>query len=328
MAINVYQRKYLTKSVILKSVDEEELFRFYLGHDPQESVSYTNPLRVDNNPGCSYYRNKYSGALMFHDFALGRGYTFVDVVMEKFGLSYPNALKKIALDFDIPSYGLGSLTTTKAKRLAKRLKNAKPVERKPPIKKKVEVGFADWDDEALAYWEEHYVSKTTLDDFGVRNLRFVRVDGDLVYSQTSEKPAYHYKFNKGYKMYFPFRKRFRFMGRPVTQMPPAPVFQDPKKPLVLTKAYKDVIVLASFGIEAVAPPSESFIYRDLPAWAKGRRVVVNGDLDPTGIKFMQEHKRLYGWEYFCVNDSEAKDIADFVRAHGPENTEQLLAPLL
>ena len=71
----------------------------YLGIPITKGI-FKSPLRCDNNPTCSFYKNK-KGSLLLKDFS---GAFFGDcfaVVMYKFSCSYLDALKIIASDFNI-----------------------------------------------------------------------------------------------------------------------------------------------------------------------------------------------------------------------------------
>jgi hypothetical protein len=72
---------------------------FYLGI-PIKKGLFCSPLRKDNTPTCSFYRNK-QGDLIFKD-CNGSFYgNFISVVMFKYGLKYGEAMKTIANDFNL-----------------------------------------------------------------------------------------------------------------------------------------------------------------------------------------------------------------------------------
>ena len=96
----------ITKSYLLSHYSEETFMEYYLGVKVKKGL-FCSPLRRDNNPTCSFYRNK-SGELIFHDFSGAFYGNFVSVVMQKYGCNYHQALKIIAEDF-----GLKNPTTKK-----------------------------------------------------------------------------------------------------------------------------------------------------------------------------------------------------------------------
>jgi hypothetical protein len=88
-----------SKELILSKVSEETLMEHYLGI-PVKKGLFKSPLRKDNRPTCSYFRNK-NGNLLFKDFGTSFTGDFVSVVMCKFNCSYGKALGIIANDFGI-----------------------------------------------------------------------------------------------------------------------------------------------------------------------------------------------------------------------------------
>ena len=86
------------KKLLLDRNPEERYFSFYLGINPVRGHYYKNPLRPDSGAGCKFYRNS-SKELVFRDFARNVDYSFIDVVIEKFGCTYGEALDIIANDF-------------------------------------------------------------------------------------------------------------------------------------------------------------------------------------------------------------------------------------
>ena len=56
----------INKQYLLSKYSEETYMEYYLGI-PVKKGLFKSPLRVDNTPTCSFYRNK-SGDLIFKDF--------------------------------------------------------------------------------------------------------------------------------------------------------------------------------------------------------------------------------------------------------------------
>ena len=90
----------ITRELILSRINEETLMEHYLGV-PVKKGLLKSPLRHDNRPTCSFYRDKRSGKLIFKDFSGVFSGDFVSVVMCKFNCSYYKALQIIANDFGI-----------------------------------------------------------------------------------------------------------------------------------------------------------------------------------------------------------------------------------
>lgn len=310
----------LSKETLYSEIGQDRIFERFLGYFPEQGKQYTNPLRVDRNPGCSFFKSS-QGEWFFRDWALGQSYSPVDVVMEMYSLNFINALFRIAKEFGLPVYGDNSIrnnTITEKDSLPGRPVAQGRVKRKPKV---YEMSYTEWTPNTLSFWEDYYINEQVLEAFNVKPLEWVRLNGNVVYSSFDNPPAYVYALEQGPKFYFPFRKKFRFMGKPIEQKSTM-VDSDT---LFITKSYKDVMVLSLFGIDAIAPPSESYCYREAPIETKGRkRIVVNGDNDDTGRRFMDYHSRAFGWEPWTIVDREAKDVSDFIKLYGKENTKRLL----
>jgi hypothetical protein len=89
----------VTKELILSKIPEEQLMEHYLGVKVQKGL-FKSPLRNDNRPTCSFYRNK-SGRLIMKDFSGAFYGDCFNVVQEKFHVSYYMALQIIANDFGL-----------------------------------------------------------------------------------------------------------------------------------------------------------------------------------------------------------------------------------
>ena len=87
----------ITKKYLLERQTQETYLEYYLGI-PVKKGLFKSPLRNDNSPTCSFYRNA-SGDIIFNDFS-GQFYgNFISVVMYKYSCTYYKALQIIANDF-------------------------------------------------------------------------------------------------------------------------------------------------------------------------------------------------------------------------------------
>ena len=89
----------ITKELILSRVSEEQIMEHYLGIRIQKGL-FKSPLRKDDHPTCSFFRNK-RGRLIMKDFSGVFSGDCFSVVMEKFKCSYYMALQIVANDFGI-----------------------------------------------------------------------------------------------------------------------------------------------------------------------------------------------------------------------------------
>lgn len=125
------------------------------------------------------------------------------------------------------------------------------------------------------------------------------------------------------------RKHFRFLSNWTAKMIQG-AKQLPKTGdfLVITKSMKDVMTLASFGITAIAPNSETlFLSEEQYEKVKKRfkRIILLYDNDLAGISNMNKIRKSFK-DISCVwiPRKYAKDISDFRKKYGEENTRKLI----
>ena len=163
----------------------------------------------------------------------------------------------------------------------------------------------------------------------------VFLNGNIESVYDSKCPSYGYYFGKDkdrelWKIYYPFRKTFRFIGDIKTTTIQG-YKQLPKKGklLVITKSLKDCMVLYSFCIAAIAPQSETqFISDEILEELKQRfkYIVLLFDSDETGIAFTNTIKRKYTRikPFIIPRKYKAKDISDFYKKYGYTETLALI----
>ena len=250
----------ITKEFLLSKNSEETYMAHYLGI-PVKKGLFRSPLRDDKHSTCSFFRG-HSGNLYFKDFATGQCLTFEGVVMEKYNCTYHSALKIIAKDF-------GYIHDADVK---------KRDVRKPEIKIQpkfegeketfIQVEIKDFSESELKWWNSFGISEQTLKKYKIYSVKTVFLNGNIYAQSTQHSPIFGYYFGKKenieqWRIYIPKRKEFRFIGNVSTktvqgykQLP------ESGKLLVITKSMKDVCLLSTFGIPAVAPNSETQFVSD------------------------------------------------------------------
>lgn len=309
----------ITKEFLLSKNTEETYMSYYLGV-PIKKGLFRSPLRRDNHNTCSFFRGS-SGNLYFKDFATGQCLTFEGVVMEKYGCTYHNALKIIATDFGY-------------------IQNAsKPEVREIKVQPKfeseketfIQVEIKDFSESELKWWNSFGISKQTLNKYKIYSIKTVFLNGNIYAQSTQHSPIYGYYFGKKenieqWRIYIPKRKEFRFIGNVSTktiqgykQLP------ESGKLLVITKSMKDVCLLSTLGIPAVAPNSETqFVSEKLLNEFKERfkNIVLLYDSDLTGVRFMNKIRKQHHGLIVCMIPRKygAKDISDFYQKYGKNKT--------
>lgn len=249
----------LTKDYILSKISQEDIFQKYLGIPVEFGIMLKAPpviRSIDNRPTCSFYETN-NGRIKFRDHA---GYFWGDCFDAVAYTSRLNANNKkdfnaileiIARDFRIHKYE-GKLQIASGDTYD--VRDVKGKREKQKIEFIVKV--RKWNEIDASFWKRGNISRKELEYFKVYPCLYIWKNNTLVYNFNPHDPAYAYSFGDGqFKFYFPFRKEFRFMGN-------TSVIQgfnqfEPSEFGIVTKSYKDVISLKSFGISSIAPSSET-----------------------------------------------------------------------
>lgn len=332
----------LTKTYILNKLSQEQIFERYLGIKVEIGTSFKCPVILrpnDRNPTCSFYYNE-NGKLRFRDFAGFWGDCF-DLVAY---LSNVNAndkrgflvvLDRIARDFNIHKYegkNTEDSNTFDVRDANTRVKKTKTVIQFQP---------RNWTKQDADFWLAGNINKKGLEFHRVYAIMYIWINGELKYNFNAKDPAYGYAFTKDdIKIYFPKRSKYRFLSN--TSYLQGKDLILPDRVGIITKSYKDVMSLRSFGIQSVALSSESTPLRKEEYW--DLKYTFNHlyslmDFDKQGVKmtnilrdkfninplFFGSKKR----ETFCNNNhydiyENVKDFYDFVKENGKKATENLI----
>lgn len=312
----------ITKSYLLSKYSEETFMEYYLGVKVKKGL-FCSPLRQDNNPTCSFYRNK-SGELIFHDFSGAFYGNFISVVMQKYNCSYHKALNIIAEDF-----GLKNSHTNKIEHIQSSTK----FQSNGPADIRVEI--KDFTDKELKWWKDFGINKDILSKFRVYSCKSIFLNGELVNISKNNNLMFGYYGGKKdklelWRIYFPNRKTYRFLTNwPAKKIQGFTQLPKEGKLLVITKSMKDVLCFYALGITAIAPNSENLFISDSVLDDLKNRfkyVVVMYDNDQAGISNMKKIKKkhpelLY---YFIPRDYNAKDISDFYKMYGKRKTLEFI----
>ena len=314
----------ITKAYLLSKFSEETFMEYYLGI-PVAKKLYRNPLRKDNKPTCSFYRNK-SGELIFKDFSGVFYGNFISVVMFKYSCTYHQALRIIANDF-------GLIHDNKIPKNKGKLNVNAPVFRDDGAAI-IQIEIKDFSKSEIEWWSDYGVTDKILKKFHVFSCKNVFLNGNVISTSSDHCPIYGYYGGKKegielWRIYFPKRKSYRFLSnwdskkiQGIKQLP------NEGKLLVITKSLKDVMCLYSLGIPAIAPNSETlFIPEALYIELKDRfkNIVVLYDNDLAGIANMRKIRDKYKVKCLWIPRSyEAKDISDFHKKYGRKKTLELI----
>lgn len=318
----------ITKEFLLSKNSEETYMSTYL-RVPVKRGLFCSPLRKDNKPTCSFCHSK-KGELMYHDFGTGFHENFVGVVMEIHKCSYQEALNIIAEDF-------GYISKAEDRPAVKiKVSNVKLEEKTETL---IQIKPKTFSEQELKWWKGFGVTEKTLKKYKVFSCDSIFLNGDYFSSSSPRVPIYGYYCGKKngqelWRIYFPSKRSFRFLSN-VGKSYIQGAKQLPKTGdiLLITKSQKDVMLAYELGIPAIAPCSEVLFLSNKQIQHLKKRfktIVVCYDTDITGIHNLKQikvkHPDLH--TFFIPRKYGVKDISDFFKKYGEEETRRLAGELL
>ena len=309
----------LNQEFLLKYNSEETYMEHYLGI-PVKKGLFKSPLRRDNNPTCAFYRNK-NGALIFKDFSGRFSGNFLDVVMEKYHVSYYKALRIVANDFNlwefpnlekhsslIPKYTNTSFKATESADIC--------------------VTIKEFTYNELKWWAQYGITMDILKRFNVFSCQAVFLNGNLLSFNSSNNQLCfgYYKAssdkNKQYwKIYYPGRHNMRFITNfKKTMLQGSHLLPKSGDLCIITKSQKDCMSLARCGIYAISPQSENVFLSKFQFESLSKRfkhIILLWDNDYAGISNANKIRKQYpSVEVFFIKKYISKDISDLCKLHG------------
>ena len=311
----------ITKSYLISQYSEEPYMEYYLGIKVAKGL-FCSPLRRDNTPTCSFYKNK-SGELIFKDFNGSFYGNFISVVMEKYHVSYYKALQIIAEDFNLSKRHTDKVAVNPIKPSTTVFKDTGPAD--------VRVEIKDFTQEELNWWNSYGITLDILKKFNVYSCKNIFLNGELFKTIYKDNFMFGYYGGKKdnlelWRIYFPKQSNYRFLTNwPAKKIQGLKQLKKDGDICVITKSMKDTMCLYSLGISAIAPNSENLFIADTileRLKSKFKYIIVLYDNDLPGIQNMRKIKKKHPeLIYFYIpRHYNAKDISDFYKKYGKDKT--------
>jgi hypothetical protein len=318
--------KELTIDEILSRVSEWDLWSYYIP-GVQLKKKFKSPLRKDEEPSASLFVNR-QNSILFKDFGTGQTMNIWSFLQARYNVTFREVLLLVNNDFNLklacrafkvkPSMELFGVATNRV------------VEQRAPsvikIKKRA------WSLKDKEYWGQYGLTSSFLDSRNVKPIQNYWVNDHLVYWHSDYNPAYSYEFERGKrKVYSPFAKKFKFLtnaGDKVVQG--LAYLPETGESLIITKSYKDVLVLQSLGYHSIAPQSESMTIDSAlidNLKTRFKYIYLLYDNDATGKKYSKKLCEQYRLMPIFVPEP-VKDISDYRKTYGIVKTLGLLKSLL
>lgn len=313
----------VSKNSILDVVPQEQIFEKYLGIPVQFTESVCSPLRKDKTPTCGFRYAK-SGLLYFRDFSGHFWGNCFDLVMLMYGVDYDMACKIIAKDFNVLQIELGEMP---------RLQPINPPEHLIKEKARFEISWRKYGRLDLLYWNRFQITESELYEMKVAPVNALWINEYLNYGYNPYDPCYAIVLAPGeYKLYFPYSTTRRFLCNTnlvmgIQQLPAEGEL------VIITKSFKDIMVLKKFHIPAIAWQGEGMM-PDKETIEKLKKRFDHTyslyDFDLTGIRTANKMRKIYGIHplfftnsRFGYHNCEAKDAAEYIEKHGMEKSKIL-----
>lgn len=314
------------------NVSDEDIFTYY--GVSVVSGSFRSPLRDERTPSCNFYRNL-SGKLFYKDWGEpDHHFDAIDLVMFKFNINFPSALKRIAKDFGLIQRSGVEIEENEQERPI--LPQPDEIQKEPP---RIRVKTRPWETRDYRFWGQWNFSQHTLDFFCVKPLRQAWLNGNTCFlDQPGGKPAYAYSLSNSsyrYKLYFPYSKSRRFLHShgdilqgesQLAQSLKNGVFTNDF--LVITKSLKDVMKLYDFRIPAVAPMGETTPLSEQTFARISRhfgQLFSLYDLDNAGIKGMKRMRDEFNITPLWIpRFYKSKDFTDIYADYGSSEAFKLV----
>lgn len=302
----------LTKEFLFNKFGQENIFSKY--GIPITNGLFISPLRKDTNPTCKLSYGK-DGILRYFD---NRPAEFsgdcVQLVMYLKNLNYPAALQDIYNAMNNNT----SISPTKYEVI--------PIKRSA---KEIRLNFQEFSEQELNYWKQYYINKELLDHYNIKSVKQCFIQDKYLEwfnCKKSNEMCFAYLFpDKSVKCYFPERTKYRFIGN--SHYLQGLNYLNPlNNDLVITKSYKDVIVLSLYNIQAVAIQSESILPPKFLIEQYNCSYLADNDWagKKAAVKIKKEYSIpifLFGEDYKKLN---IKDFSDGIKILGFDKLKQLV----
>lgn len=316
---------FLNSKTILSRITSYDIFKYYINNFDKLGKLFCSELRPDKNPTAvvKYINNDY----YYKDFKQYGLLNCFDYIKAKYGVNFGIALEIINQDFNLE---LSSLYPKKLNHKTLKvpiLYNTTELDDSHRNEHTIiEVKFREWNNLDKQYWYENYsISVKDLQKYKVFPLYGFWINSNF-YKADNVSYGYYFGNIEGreiWKIYQPYSK-FKWITNAdssiyqgYNQLP------ENGSILILTKSYKDVIVLSKLGIPAIAPQSEVCNINDstiLELKSRFDEIKILFDNDSTGVENAVKLSNSLELDcFFMPIEQKLKDASDYVKKYSLEN---------
>lgn len=311
----------LDLQVILQHTTEYDIYAYYIGNKFDIGRIMISPLRKDLHPSFGIFKSSKYGNLMFKDQSTGIVGDCITFVSKLFNISRRESVIKILSDIENKelTYSVEGVVIQEEYKTTGTIISVK----KRP--------FSKTDDD---YWGQFKLERSDLRHFNVFPISEYWLNGIVqpwAYKQAN--PGYCYEIYNKYKLYFPLAdKRHKWISNCGSfDIQGYEQLDKYGSLLIITKALKDVMVLHKLGVQAIAPQGENHsIPEKIMSILKDRytNIVVFYDNDKAGQTGANKIANKYELKTIFIPEDKPKDISDYTKEYGLDNSKELLNNLL
>jgi hypothetical protein len=323
----------ISKSEILKHFNELEIFQYYIDDKVMLGKAILSPLRREKNPSFGFFVGE-GNEICFNDFKLGKG-DFIQFIRLRNGLTYFEALSKIANDFNLQDNYVCKKYTKEGEDKAK-TKIIKEDVLSKYTKSELGKKAREWQSHDVLFWRQFGIGKETLDFFNVQPISFIFI-GDKCFP--ADKYAYCFIETKDgvetYKIYQPFSENYKWINnhdesvwQGWSQLP------ESGEILIITKSLKDVMSLYEVAkLPAISMQAENMlpkrhVFQQLESRFKSIELLYDNDFDKNpnwGRVFADKFAKEFGLlDSFIPDKYQSKDFSDLIKNYGKEQAKHIL----
>jgi len=310
---------------ILERVDEYALYCHYLDKEIIIGAKYHSPIRpaslYDDDPSFGIYERKLGQGpheFLWKDQAIGKCGDIFDLVVLLYNFeTRRKAMDKILHDFCIQECGVMATIPMRTERVYAECTH-------------IEVSSKPFTKTDFTYWKQFNITEQILNRYNTTAVRHFWLTEEQKTPSYPKGLGYSYRIWDKYQLYFPYAysKRQKFRSNLTNICVPGFLQLQRRGELcIITKSFKDVMCLDSFGYEAVSPRGESILLpQECIAWLKRQYkhvlVLFDNDMKHKGDEY--PFPKIYVPKLIDFD----KDPSDFCKNHGPHECADMLRQII
>lgn len=268
-------------------LNQEVIFQEVLGFSPDFDKKYTNPLRIDNNPGCSFF-TRADGVIIFTDWARR------DLSGDALRMKY------IASKNNLTPRKVKTVTHTKSS-----------LDIKCTYRK-------EFSQEFITYFAKANID-ITLERHRVKEVSRIFINDSC---EAPKDLSICYLFDEGIKIYRPHNEWKKWTC--TTKSDQVWGFVPDQDEYCLISSSKDSLTMKhNLGICSPCGMSEVVINYDLLDYLKDRNTTVLFDPDETGIREAKRLHDLFGFRVVFLSKKDPYDLVTYHNELGGSGKEKL-----